>query len=313
MGFVQNKMVYIMKNYAIAILILVIIIIVSFISPNFFTVRNMGNVLNQISVIGIVSCGMAIVIISGGIDLSVGSIVSLIGVLAINMAGRFGEIPAILIAMIIGTVIGGISGSIIAKINGKLGESFMVTFGGLTVIASIAFIYTGGIFQQGNDLHLFDQIGRGVWPIIIFISIVVIMQFLLTKTVFGRIIYFIGGNSEATRLSGINIRLYRTLVFMASGLMSAIAAIVLTSRVGAASPSAGLGYELDAIAAVVVGGVSLTGGRGSMLNALMGVILMGVLGNALNIMNVSSYPQMIIRGIIIIVAVSIDVWNKRNI
>jgi len=309
---VFDKLGFIAANYGVALVLVIIIIIVSFISPSFFSVQNFQNILKQISVIGILSCGMTFVIIAGGIDLSVGSIISLAGVMVINFVQGYGVVPAIIFTLLVGTIIGLISGSVISKIKGRLGESFMITYGMQTVIAAIAFIYTGGIFQSGADYGLFSSIGKGMSPIIIYIIIVAIMQFILTKTIFGRIVYFLGGNVEATRLSGINVKLYRTIVFMISGLMAAISAVVLTSRVGAGSPSAGLGYELDAIAAVVVGGVSMKGGSGSLLNTVLGVIIMGVLGNALNILNVTAYPQMIIKGIIIILAVVLDAWNKSR-
>jgi len=266
--------------------------------------------MRQISVIGILACGMTFVIISGGIDLSVGAIISFSGALIITMVKALNTVSGILITIFAGAAIGLISGLILTKIRGKLGESFMVTYGMQTVIAAIALIYTGGLYQSEADDALFAGIGRGFSPIIIFLSIVIIMQFLLTKTNFGRYLYFLGGNINTARLSGINIGLYKTLVFVISGLLASVAAIVLSSRVGTASPTAGVGYELDAIAAVVVGGVSISGGKGTILNTLLGVVIMGVLGNALNMLNISAYPQMIMKGIVIILAVSLDFLNK---
>jgi ribose transport system permease protein len=303
----------VIHHYPVALVLILIIIAVSLIAENYFTIENFLNVLRQISVIGILSCGMTFVIIAGGIDLSVGAIISFSGALIINMVIRFSTVPGIIITVAAGAFIGMLSGMIITGIKGKLGESFMITFGMQTVVAAVTLIYTGGLYQSGAKDPLFVNLGRGFYPIIIFVFITACMQFLLIRTRFGRNVYFIGGNIHAARLSGISIKLHRVVIFALSGALAAIAAIVLTSRVGTASPTSGVGYELDAIAAVVVGGVSMTGGHGNILNTLLGVVIMGVLGNALNMLNVSSYPQMIIKGIVIILAVTLDAINKRKL
>jgi len=309
---VNKNLMDLVRMYPVAIMLVLVIIIVSFFAENYFTMQNALNVLRQISVIGILSCGMAFVIISGGIDLSVGAILSFSGALIINNVKSFSTIPAILITLAAGAAIGLVSGFILSRIKGRLGESFIITFGMQTIIAAITLIYTGGIYQSGADERLFTSIGRGVSPIIFFIVVGALSQFFLIKTNFGRNIYFIGGNINTARLSGINVNFYRIAVFVLSGILAALAGIVLTSRVGTASPTAGLGYELDAIAAVVVGGVSITGGKGNMLNALLGVVILGVLSNSLNMLNISSYPQMIIKGIVIILAVTLDAWNRKR-
>jgi len=309
---VNKNLMDLVRMYPVAIMLVLVIIIVSFFAENYFTMQNALNVLRQISVIGILSCGMAFVIISGGIDLSVGAILSFSGALIINNVKSFSTIPAILITLAAGAAIGLVSGFILSRIKGRLGESFIITFGMQTIIAAITLIYTGGIYQSGADERLFTSIGRGISPIIFFIVVGALSQFFLIKTNFGRNIYFIGGNINTARLSGINVNFYRIAVFVLSGILAALAGIVLTSRVGTASPTAGLGYELDAIAAVVVGGVSITGGKGNMLNALLGVVILGVLSNSLNMLNISSYPQMIIKGIVIILAVTLDAWNRKR-
>ena len=308
----KTKVLKSFRAYPLAFVLLLIVIVVSFLADNYFSAENIFNVLRQISVIGILACGMTYVIIAGGIDLSVGAIISFCGALVINFVTSVGFIPALLITLSAGGVIGFISGFIITRIRGALGEAFMITFGMQTVVAAVALIYTGGIYQQAIDNVWFNNMGRGITPIIIFVVIAALMQFLLTKTRFGRNIYFIGGNIRAATLSGINVKLIRPLVFMISGVMAGAAGLLLTARVGTASPTAGIGYELDAIAAVLVGGVSMSGGKGSILNTVLGVVIMGVLGNALNMMNVSSYPQMIIKGVVIVLAVSLDVFNKRR-
>ena len=293
-------------------MLILVIIIASFFAENYFTLENFLNVLRQISVIGIVTCGMTFVIISGGIDLAVGSILSFSATLIIINVNKFGAIPAIIITIAAGAVIGLISGFIISKIKGRLGESFIITFGMLSIVAAITLIFTGGRYQYGGEEALYNIIGTGISPIIIFIVIGAVSQFILIKTQFGRNIYFVGGNINTARLSGINVSFYRIIVFVISGLLASIAGIVLTSRVGTASPTTGVGYELAAIAAVVVGGVSMSGGQGNILNAILGVFILGVLSNSLNIFNISAYPQMIIRGVVIVLAVTLDAQNKKR-
>ncbi len=300
------------KKYPLVFVLLIIVLVVSFLAKNYFTSDNILNVLRQISVVGILACGMTIVIIGGGIDLAVGSIISFSGALVITFVASSGLFIGLVVAILGGGAMGLVSGLIITKIKGSLGEAFIITFGMQTVVAALALLYTGGIYQQAIDNPWFNNMGRGIMPIIIFIVIAVLMQFLLTKTQFGRNIYFVGGNIKAARLSGVNVSLIKPLVFMISGIMAGVAGVVLTARVGTASPTAGIGYELDAIAAVLVGGVSMDGGKGSILNTVLGVVILGVLANALNMLNISSYPQMMITGIVIVLAVSLDAFNRRR-
>lgn len=309
---IRNRLLNIIRVYPVALALIFIIFLVSFFAENYFSLDNFLNVLRQISVIGIISCGMTFVIISGGIDLSVGSILSFSGALFINNVKIFGAIPAILISIASGAIIGLISGFILSKIKGRIGESFIITFGMLTIVAAVTLIYTGGVYQYGGTETIFSIIGRGISPIIIFIVIAIISQIILVKTQFGRNIYFVGGNINTARLSGINVSFYRIIVFVISGTLASIAGIVLTSRVGTASPTAGSGYELVAIASVLVGGVSILGGQGNILNTLLGVTILGVLGNSLNMLNISAYPQIIIKGVAIILAVSLDARNKKR-
>ncbi len=300
-----------LRSYVLVFALLVLIIIAAIIEPRFISFQNIRNVLNQVSVVGILACGMTFVIISGCIDLSVGSIISITGIVVIKMVKRFGDLPGMFIALALGAFFGFLIGLIISKINGRLGESFMITYGALTALAGFAMIVSGGLFLMNDTVGVFSRIGKGANPILIFLALIVLCQLFLSKTTFGRNIYFLGANPDSAKLSGINISNYRILIFTLSGLIAALAGIVLPSRVAAANPTAGIGYELDAIAAVVVGGISMKGGSGTFLNTLLGVIVIGVLGNALNILNVTSYPQMIIKGLVIASAVSLDIWNRN--
>ncbi len=305
-----DRIVGILRKYALIVALIILIIVAAFIEPRFISFQNIRNVLNQVSVIGILACGMTFVIITGCIDLSVGSVISITGIVVIKMVKRFGDFPGIIMALMLGALFGFLIGLVMARINGRLGESFMVTYGAQTALAGLAMIVSGGLFLMSDTFGFFSRIGKGANPIVIFLALILICQVFIKRTTFGRNIYFLGANPEAAKLSGINIGRYRVLIFTLSGAIAALAGIVLPSRVAAANPTAGVGYELDAIAAVVVGGISMSGGSGTFLNTLMGVIVIGVLGNALNIMNVTSYPQMIIKGIVIAAAVSLDMWNR---
>lgn len=302
----------IIRSYGIMIVLIIIIIPVSIISANFFNVENLLNIVRQVSVVGIIAFGMTLVIIAGSIDLSVGAVVSLSGVVCMSIVNLTGsDALAIILALFSGALVGLINGLIISSIKGRVGEAFIITYGMQMAVAAIALIYSGGNFITGKTEGFHSTIGKGFGPIIIFASLAVIMQYILTKSTFGRVVYFIGGNSSATKMSGINVRKNTVAIFMIAGVLAALASLVLSSRVNAASPMSGKGYELDAIAAVVVGGTSMRGGKGSIFNTVLGVIVIGVVGNALNIMNITSYPQMIIKGIIIIMAVILDVWNEK--
>lgn len=306
-----HRLLDILRSYALVAALLVLIIIAAIIEPRFISFQNIRNILNQVSVIGILACGMTFVIISGCIDLSVGSTISITGIVVIKMVKRFGDFPGMLFALILGAFIGFLIGLVMSRIDGRLGESFMVTYGAQTALAGMAMIVSGGLFLMNDTFGVFSRIGKGANPITIFLILIVLCQFFISKTTFGRNIYFLGANPDSAKLSGINTNRYRILIFTLSGLIAALAGIVLPSRVAAANPTAGIGYELDAIAAVVVGGISMKGGSGSFLNTLLGVIVIGVLGNALNILNVTSYPQMIVKGVVIASAVSLDIWNRN--
>lgn len=309
-----RNLVNLLRSYGILISLIVVIIITGLIEKNFFTINNFLNILRQVAVIGIVSCGMTYVIIAGVFDLSVGSIVSLSGVIAIttiNSGG--GELMAIVYALLVGLVVGGLNGILISAINGRMGEAFIVTYGMQVVVAALAMYASGGLFISGK-IHqgFYKSLGQGMSPIVIFLVIAIIMQFILAKTRFGRQMCFIGGNINAAKMSGIRVALNRTIYFAISGLLAGIAGIVLTSRVISSNPSGGIGFETDAIVAVVVGGTSMAGGKGSIMKTILGTITIGVLSNALNILNITAYPQMMVKGTIIILAVALDVWNKQT-
>ena len=260
---------------------------------------------------------MTFVIMSGCIDLSVGSILSLAGVICIKTMPRFGILGSILMAVTVSSALGMLNGFILARIKGKMGDSFIITFGMSTLIAALALIYTNGLNQNDVAYQQFTYLGKGIAfgipvPVLIFLIFAIASSVVLKSTAFGRIVASMGISSESVRLSGINTDMYRIAVFALSGFFSGIAAIVLSARINGASPMGGVGYELDAIAAVAIGGTSLAGGLGSIGKTIVGVLFLGIIKNALIIMGIGPYVHYVAIGIIIIVAVLLDVRNKKS-
>ena len=296
--------------------LLVLITIVTILSPSFLSTKNIFNILRQTSVNGIIAAGMTFVILTGGIDLSVGSILAISGaVCASLLASGQNIIIAVLAALIIGAMVGFLNGFIITK--GKL-QPFIATLATMTILRGLTLVYTDGkpITLGSGDLAIkFEQIGGGKifgtpTPALIMILVFAICAFVLKNTQMGRYTYALGSNEEATKLSGLNTDKIKIAVYTISGILASVAGIIITSRLFSAQPTAGDGYELDAIAAVVLGGTSLTGGRGKITGTIIGALIIGVLSNALNILDVSSYYQMMVKGAVILVAVLLD--RKSN-
>jgi len=293
-------------KYNTLLILIVLIIASSFISDVFFTSRNITNLLRQISGIGIVSLGMLLVIITGGIDLSVGSIVAFAGVLSAYFLLSMPFAVGIALTIFTGVLIGSVSGYLVSI---RKMAPFIATLALMTIVRGLGFILSKGtpiiLEDSGQTLKDFgSQYFLGIPnPVILMFFVFFLVYFILKYTVFGRLIIAIGSNEESVRLSGINVWIYKFAVYSICGGFSAIAGIISTSRTGVGSPILGIGLELDAIAAVVIGGASLKGGRGSAVNTLLGIIILGMIGNIMNLMNVPGYPQQVIKGLIIIFAV----------
>ncbi|EGU43143.1 MULTISPECIES: ribose ABC transporter permease [Vibrio] len=298
------------------IALIFLIVIVSFLNPNFFTVDNILNILRQTSVNAIIAVGMTLVILTAGIDLSVGSVLALCGAFAASMIGM--EIPvmiAVPTALVAGAALGAISGVIIAK--GKV-QAFIATLVTMTLLRGVTMVYTDGRpistgFTDTADAFAWFGTGYAMGvPVPVWIMVVVFASvwYLLNHTRFGRYVYALGGNESATRLSGIDVDKVKIGVYAICGLLAAVAGIIVASRLSSAQPTAGMGYELDAIAAVVLGGTSLAGGRGRIMGTLIGALIIGFLNNALNLLDVSSYYQMIAKAVVILLAVLVDNKNK---
>jgi ribose/xylose/arabinose/galactoside ABC-type transport system permease subunit len=291
----------------------------SILSPSFLTLNNVVNVTLQIAIYGILAVGMTLIMITGGIDLSVGSVVALSGVVAAILSKKamlpvdLMVIFAILAGLAVGVAIGGLSGGLISRFSIP---PFIVTLAMMTICRGLVFIITGG-FTEGELPPHFGLLGRGhLWfipvPVILMAALFAAGHVLLRQTALGRHIYALGGNEEAARLSGIRILHTKTLVYSVNGLLAGLAGVTLAARLGAGAPASGVGYELDVIAAVVVGGTSLSGGRGSLVGTLAGTIFIGVLNNGLNLANVDPYTQKVALGVVILAAVWLDQIQKRK-
>ncbi|CAN5173980.1 ABC transporter permease [soil metagenome] len=291
------------------IVFVVVVIIAALLSPQFLTVRNVANLLQQSSLTGIIAVGMTLVILTAGIDLSVGSTAALSGmVVAIALNGHVPIIFAVLLSLVVGIAVGLVMGTISATLRLP---AFIVTLAGLTAIRGAAYITTDGT-PVGQDLPAaFTLVGGGylgVIPItgLIFIAVALITAAILRFTTFGEYIYAVGSNEEAARLSGVPVRAVQIAVFGFSGLTAAIAGVLLTSRLTIAQPTSFQGAELDAIAAVVLGGASLFGGRGGIGGTFIAVLLLSVLKNLFNLLGIGSFYQMVATGVILVLALVLN-------
>jgi ribose transport system permease protein len=296
-------------NLGIMIVIVLIGLILSFLSPVFLSPNNLQTVLLEITTNVYIALGMALVMILGGIDLSVGSIVAMSGTLTVGLM-VLNHQPmwlAVIIGLAMGAAIGLVSGSIVAFF--KI-PSFIVTLAMLNVARGIAYVYSGGRSTRMMN-PAFTSVGSGyLWlfplPVLYMVALIMIFIVVLNRTKFGTYIYAIGGNRESARLSGVPIKKVEIVTFTISGVLAAFAGLVLSARMFSGQPSVGIGYELDAIAACVLGGVSMAGGVGRISGAIFGAIVIGIVSNGLNLINVSSFWQLIVKGVIILIAVIID-------
>lgn len=294
--------------YRSVMILLIICIAAAILSPDFLSMANLFNVVKQITVAGLVGCGMTFVILTGGIDLSVGSILGLSGVMAAGVLASTGNmLLAILTALGIGLVCGAVNGFWVAKCGIP---PFIATLGMMTLLRGCVLVYTkGSPISIKSDAYKF--IGKGSvigipLPIILLIIFYLIAHFILSQTGYGRCVYALGGNREATRLSGISTKKTEWIVYVINGLMCGIAAIVLTARLGSAQSTTGEGIEMDAIAAVILGGTSLSGGTGFVLPTVVGAMIMGIIDNILTLLNVNPHATSIVKGAVILIAVLVD-------
>ena len=290
--------------------LVLLFIVIAALNDRFISPSNLSNLLRQVSINALISFGMTFVILTGGIDLSVGSILALSSALLASMitSGMNPEM-AVIVAAVIGLGLGVVNGIIVAY--GKVAP-FIATLATMTIYRGATLVYTNGNPISGlSDDPIFMGLGQGdiagvPVPAILMLIAFLVLLFILNKTPLGRQTYAVGGNEKVSFIAGIKINRVKIVSYAITGLLCALAGAVLTSRLNSAQPTAGMGYELDAIAAVVLGGISLSGGKGRITGTLIGALIIGTLNNGLNILNVSSFYQQVVKGIVILLAVLMD-------
>lgn len=315
-----------LKKYGILFVLLLMVIVISIFKPEFLTSRNIFNILNQTAIFGIMAIGLTFVIISRGIDLSVGSILAFAAVVAASVSqlpdsvGKmFPNLPmlpfpvAFFSALILGGLCGAVSGFLIAKFQI---HAFIATLGMMTVARGFALIFSSGK-PISNINPFFNVIGGRLWgvipvPVVIYAAVIAVSAVILNYTRFGKSIFAIGSNSTAAEISGINVKRNYVIIYMISGLLAGLAAIVFLGRTGSAHPGAATGYELTAIAATTIGGTSQTGGIGTIWGAVAGALILGVIKNGMTLLGVHAYWQQVVEGIIIVAAVIFDMRKNAR-
>jgi len=307
---------YLLADYGIVLAFVLLCLILGLANSNFFTWGNWVNILRQTSINGILAIGMTYVILTRGIDLSVGSLLAVSGIVAASfVTGPQAQHPLLGIGagLAVGLALGMVNGGLIARLAVA---PFVVTLGMLSAARGMTQIYNDGMPIAALSPG-FRTIGMGMWagipvPVIIFLLTYLVFWFVLRYTTFGRAVYAVGGNEKSAKTSGINTRRVIFTVYVISGFLSALAGLILAARTSSALPQAGIAYELDAIAAVVIGGTSLSGGVGSLTGTMIGALIIGVINNGLDLLGVSSYYQQVIKGAIIVAAVLLDVSRRRQ-
>ncbi|GAA3732241.1 ribose ABC transporter permease [Plantactinospora mayteni] len=301
------------ERVGILVVLVALVALMAVIAPNFATVDNLLNIARSISINAILAAGITFVILTAGIDLSVGSILAVSGVAAVLAALAGAPTP---VAVLAGVLAGGVAGLLNGILTAYLSlAAFIVTLGTMTFLRGLAYTMTDGQPIVSNTLN-FRDIGNGYVtgvpvPVVVMAVVYLVAWFVLERTRYGRHVYAVGGNAEAARLAGINVRRVTMSVYAVAGACAGLAGVIFAARVVSAQPTAGTGYELDAIAAAVLGGTSLMGGRGRILGTLIGSIILGVLTTGLILMNVPFFTQLLIKGVVIILAVAIDSLKNR--
>ncbi|WP_020611487.1 ABC transporter permease [Sediminispirochaeta bajacaliforniensis] len=299
------------KKYGLLISFIIMSFIISLLTPNFLTSRNIMNMLRQSSIVGIMAIGTTFVILTGDIDISVGSVLALSGAMVLGLQKMMPWPFAVAITLLVGFLLGLTNGILVSKI--KI-VGIITTLGTMTIVRGLTYLYTGGYPILGAS-ESFKFIGSGYvgflpFPVLLFLLLVGFWQFFLSKTPTGRYICAVGGNKEASRLSGIAVDRYHALAFVLGGIMAATSGIVFASRLNSVTPLAGQGYEMDAIASTVIGGTSVTGGEGSIIGTMVGVLILTIINNMFNLLGIQVHVQYLVKGLIILTVVGIDSYSR---
>ena len=301
------------RRYAILLIICVLCFFIAIFTPNFLSGQNILNILRQSSIVGLMAIGTTYVIIGGGFDISVGSVLALSAALAIGLQTHM-PWPAAAAAALLAGVGVGLANGVLAAVVGIV--PIIATLGTMTIVRGLTYIYTGGYPLVGES-ESFRYIGSGAplripFPILLLAAMVLFWQFVLSRTRTGRYVCAVGGNKEASRLSGVAVDRYHIFTFLVGGLTAGMAGVVYASRLNSATPLAGQGYEMDAIAATVIGGASVSGGEGNVIGSLVGVLMLNIVSNMFNLVGMPVYVQHLIKGFIILVVVGIDSFSRKG-
>jgi ribose/xylose/arabinose/galactoside ABC-type transport system permease subunit len=309
-------------EYMIIYAVIILIAVLSITSRSFLSVNNLMNVMRQTSMIAIIAVGIYFIMVGGGIDISVGSLVGLTGIVFSAGIVTLGWNP--LLAALIALVIGGAAGAITGFTASYIGiPSFIATLGMMSVARGLTYVITNAYPVSGLPQSIafvgrgyvayWDSLNAGIpWPVVIMIVVYIAASFVSQRTKFGRFVYAAGGNPEAAYLSGIKVKRTLLTTFVIGGVLSALSGIILVSRLASGQPNAGIGWEFEAITAAVIGGVSITGGQGKLVGVFFGAILMGLLTNGMTLLDVNSYYQQIIKGLVLVFAIGLDVYKTKR-
>ena len=300
-----------LKKYGLMIGFVFISVVISILTPDFLSSTNLLNILRQSSIIGVMAIGTTFVIIGGGFDISVGSLLALTAAMSLKLQQVMPWYVVLIVVLAAGAFFGMINGVLTAKLHIV---AIITTLGTMTILRGLTYLYTGGYPLVGSS-EQFKFIGSGYvgpipFPILIFLSMVALWQFILSKTTLGRYSCAVGGNKETSRLSGVPVDFYHIMTFVIGGIMAALSGIIYAARLNAATPLAGQGYELDAIASCVIGGTSVSGGEGSVIGTMIGVLLLNVVNNMFNLLGIQVYVQYLIKGVIILTVVGFDSYTR---
>lgn len=312
---------YFFFNYLVLVAIILLVLITMLVEPNFVSYGNMTNIMRQFGPLSLVALGMTFVIIGGFIDLSVAGIFSLVAVVTLSLIEPLGQWPALLIGLLLGAFCGFINSALIITAGAlSQAEALFITFGMSLVFGALALMRTGGAVLNMRDVErdksVFEAVGQGTVGIftvsfLLFLGLLTVLYFFQSKTIMGRAVCLTGGNKTAAGLAGLPVKKTIVIIYTLSGLMAALGAITQFSRVTTAAPVMGKGFETNAILAVVVGGTSLRGGKGSVLRTVLGTLLIILMSNCLNLLGVTPFMQNVTKGVILILAIWLD--NRRGI
>ena len=295
-----------------AALVLLFVALAIAMPDTFLTAGNLSNVLRQNSFMAVLAVGLTMTILTGGIDLSIGSVVAMAGVLAAQaLLAGWGVVGALAAGMAAGAAVGAVNALLVTRVRIP---PFLASLAMMMIVRAAAFKHTGGETVRIPDAQgfAFSGLMTGLAPLATMLVVVALAWFVLTRTPFGRHVYAVGGNVEAARLAGIRVRRVLSGVYVLCGALAGLAGVMVASRLAAGDPRSGDGFELDAVAATVVGGTSLFGGRGSVGGTLAGVFFIGMLGNGLNLLEVDNYDQQIVKGVVLLAATSLDLWRGKE-